>query len=193
MATAGGVSVVTDAATLRWLEGRLVEVTGTGTDALDRGFAALIREHGPTIWRVIGSYEPNQTEREDLYQEIWMAIWKALPSYLGDASLRTYLLRIAHNRGLTHRGRTRPRLAPLDEADAVVDPRSDSEQPPERHRELRVALDQLPAIHREAVVLRLEGLSTREIAAVLGISETNVGVRLLRARAMLRRLLGDDR
>lgn len=193
MATGAGTPIVTDTATLRWLEGRLTGVTGSGSDGLDRAFAALIREHGPTIWRVIGSYEPNEHEREDLYQEIWLAIWRALPSFRGDAQLRTYLLRIAHNRGLTHRGRTRPRLAGLEEADAVVDPRGDTEQAGERQRELRAALDRLPAIHREAVVLRLEGLSSREIAAVLGITETNVGVRLLRARALLRQLLGDDR
>jgi len=172
MATGAGTPIVTDTATFPWLEGRLVGVTGSGSDALDRAFAALIGEHGPTIWRVIRSYEPNQHEREDLYQEIWLAIWKALPSFRGDAQLRTYLLRIAHNRGLSHRGRTRPRLAALEEADAVVDPRGDTEQAGERQRELRAALDRLPAIHREAVVLRLEGLSSR---------------------AMLRQLLGDDR
>jgi RNA polymerase sigma-70 factor (ECF subfamily) len=57
---------------------------------------------------------------------------------------------------------------------------------------LRRALQALPSAHRIVVVLReIEGLSTREVAAVTGISEANVKTRLHRARAMLRRELGD--
>ena len=53
------------------------------------------------------------------------------------------------------------------------------------------AMRRLPVMHRQVIVLALEDLEYREIAAVLGISENNVGVRLNRARARLRELMGD--
>lgn len=123
-----------------------------------------------------------------------MALWRALPSFRGDCSERTFVFRIAHNRCITHLSKRRVNVS-LDEAEIdVEDPSANAEaglsEEQERQR-LLAAIRELPAIHREVLVLALEGMSYREIAEVVGIGESNVGVRLNRARDRLKELLED--
>jgi RNA polymerase sigma-70 factor (ECF subfamily) len=96
---------------------------------------------------------------------------------------------VAHNRALTHRFRPRRPTEPLPALAEVDDGRPGPEAEAaaaERLAHLRRALQALPVPARQVLTLSLEGLSGAEMAAVLGISETNVGVRLTRARRALR-------
>jgi len=163
---------------------------------LDTRFGELIERYRPSIARLAATYEGNRTDREDLVQDIWLAVWRALPSFRGDCSERTFVFRIAHNRAITHAGRRRPPAAELDEALDVSDPHPSTEQSAyllSEHARLLAAVRRLPITRREVVLLTLEGLPQREIAQVLGITEANVAVRLSRARAELSRLLGEHR
>lgn len=176
------------------LEGRAGEepMTGAARDALVERFRRLMREHGPALWRAAGCYEARAADREDLHQEIWLAVWKALPRFRDECSERTFLFRIAHNRGLTHAWRRRPASLELDEAGEVADPGPGPEEDLEaaRRREgLARAVRSLPPPQRQVCALSLEGLTHREIADVVGITENNVAVRLSRARDALRRRL----
>lgn len=163
-------------------------MTGLG----DR-FDELLRLHGPALRRVAAAYEADAARREDLFQEICLALWRALPRFRGEATERTYLFRIAHNRGLTHRLRRRAAASvALDEAAPVPDPRPGPEHRAafgESHQRLRAAVLALPLSQRQVLTLALEGLSHRQIGEVLGITENNAAVRLSRARAALRRSL----
>jgi RNA polymerase sigma-70 factor, ECF subfamily len=151
-------------------------------------FLRLLEEHGPALMRLSAAYARTAADRDDLFQEICFALWRALPGFRGQCSLRTFVFRIGHNRGLTHRTRHRW-MAPLDEvpelpsADRPIDDALDARQ---RADVLLAAVRRLPELQRQAIVLHLEGLTTGEIADVLGISETNAAVRLSRARRALR-------
>lgn len=155
-------------------------------------FEQLLRTHGGSIRRLCALYESNASERDDLLQEIAFAVWRALPSFRGECSEKTFIYRIAYNRALSHRFKKQLLAVPLSAADDVADPAANpahaAEQASERER-LQQAVHQLPDNLREPVVLRLEGLSDREIADVLGLTEGNVAVRLTRARQALRVLL----
>ena len=164
--------------------------------ALEEQFDRIVAEYGPSISRLVFSYESIAGVREELVQEIAMAIWKALPHFRGQCSERTFVFRIAHNRGLSHASRRRPAHEPLgDLADAEVptDPQPDPEQramhTDERAR-LASAIQNLPLAQRQITVLMLEGLSHAEMAEVLGTTENNVGVRLTRAKTALKKALG---
>ncbi|SRR6266545_366533 len=160
---------------------------------LEERYDRILREHGPALRRVAAVYEADPSRREDLFQEICLALWQALPRFREEASERTFAFRIAHNRGLTHGWRARGSVtADLDEAEDLADPRLDPESElheGERRDRLREAVRQLPLTARQVVVLSLEGLSQREIGDVLGITENNVAVRLTRARKLLRQAL----
>ena len=163
---------------------------------LEEQFERILGEHGAAISRLAYSYEAIAGIRAELLQEIALAIWQALPHFRGECSERTFIFRIAHNRGLTHVGRRRPQqqsLDDLEEADEPVDPRPHPEeqmaQTNQRER-LASTVQSLPVAHKQMIVLMLEGLSHAEIGEVLGITENNVAVRLTRARKALKQAMG---
>ena len=161
-------------------------------EALEQQYDRILHEHGAALRRVAASYEADPSRREDLFQEVCLALWQALPRFRGECSERTFAFRIAHNRGLSHGWRSRTHAAELEEAEAVADPRQSPEaevQEGERRSRLRAAVRSLPPMARQVVVLSLEGLGHREIGEVLGLSENNVAVRLSRARKLLRQAL----
>jgi len=131
-------------------------------------------------------------DREDLLQDILFALWRALPAFRGESSIRTFVYRIAHYRGIAYWRSRRHDTIPLADAPEPTDPGADSaadlEHRLERER-LAAAVEQLPPAHRETVKLCLLGWSNGEIAAAHGVTENNVGVRLHRARRMLQRSL----
>lgn len=162
--------------------------------ASDAMLERVIREHGALLARVARGYADNAHDADDLMQEIWTALWRALPRFRADASERTFVLRVAHNRGISF-AVARRRFASLGEAADVSDPAPIAETrviAAERRDRLFDAIRRLPDTQREAVMLQLEGLSQREIAHLQGTSESNAGVRLTRARKALRALLGEE-
>ena len=167
--------------------------SSSATDA-EAGFARLLEELGPAIRRVAASYGPVPSRRDDLFQEITLALWQGLRRFRGDCSLRTFAFRIAHNRALTYVWQRRKRAAmELEHAEGVPDPREGPDATLERSQSrerLHTALRALPVVHRQVLMLALEDLSQAEIGAVLGVSENAVAIRLTRARKALRAALG---
>lgn len=153
---------------------------------------SVLREHGPMLARIAGSYEAEPARRQDLLQEISLALWKALASWRGDASLRTFAARVAHNRAIDHLARHRRVEDELDEQhpDPVADPLRHAEVQ-QRRDGLLSAVQQLPLGQRQVVVLALEGFSQREIGEALALEENTVTQRLSRARRQLRAWLGE--
>ena len=160
----------------------------------EQRFLALLNANLGALRRLSSSYAGTTGERDDLLQEIALALWQALPRFRGESSERTFLFRIAHNHCINHIVRRKPveslqqlELDPEDSARPIEMALSSAQE----SVRLVDAVRRLPLIQREVVVLALEDMDYAEIAAVLGISETNVGVRLNRARASLRKLMGE--
>jgi RNA polymerase sigma factor (sigma-70 family) len=159
----------------------------------ERRFDALLESYGASLSRLAGSYVRSASDRDDLLQEIVVAIWQALPRFRGECSERTFVFRIAHNRAIAYITRRRLPLAPDDGEIDVRDHRPNPEEAlstEQQGRRLLDAVQRLPVNQRQVVTLMLEGLSYADIADVLGLTETNVGARLTRARQTLRQLLG---
>jgi RNA polymerase sigma factor (sigma-70 family) len=126
---------------------------------------------------------------------VLFAIWRALPAHRGESSIKTFVARIAQFRAISHVAK-HSRL-PVEEAidesllDVRASPDAEAIAADERVR-LLAAVRRLPLTYREPAVLLLEDLTPVEIAGVLGITAELVAVRLSRARALLRTLLGVD-
>jgi RNA polymerase sigma factor (sigma-70 family) len=162
---------------------------------LEQRFATLLAAHGPALGRLAGSYTRESGERDDLFQEIAVAVWKALPRFRGECSERTFLFRIAHNRAITYLARRRLPTVEADQELEVEDAAPDPEQALSSEQQgdrLLAAIRRLPVAYAQVVTLTLEGLSYADVADVLGITESNVGARLTRARQMLRTFLKDS-
>lgn len=150
---------------------------------------AILAEYEGPLRRLASAYENDADCRQDLLQEIRVALWRALPGFRGQASERTFVYRIAHNRALTHIARRHPEQLDLAAAAELADVAPDPEEAlamRQRQNELQSQVARLPLIFRQVVSLALEGLSNGEISQVLGISEGNVAVRLTRAKKQLR-------
>jgi RNA polymerase sigma factor (sigma-70 family) len=156
----------------------------------------LLSLHARPLERVAASYARTAPEREDLLQDIAVALWLALPGFRGDCSERTFILRIAHNRGVTFLSKRGPKREAVEDHEESAEASSSTNpaiayERKEHGNRLLTATRALPLSHRQVATLLLEGLSHREIAEVLGVTENNVAVRATRARAALRVLLGD--
>lgn len=152
----------------------------------------VLREHWRTLSRSAASYAPLGAERDDLVQDIALAVLDAVPRFRGESGIKTYVLRIAHNVGLRHalRRRRRGEVPDTEHLDTAEDP----EQLLARRRgseRLADAIRALPLGSRQVLALALEDMTHAEMAEVLGIRENAVAVRLTRARQALREKLGE--
>lgn len=150
-------------------------------------FSGLMTVYGPALRRLCATYVRDPSDREDLFQDIAIALWTALPRFRGDASERTWLYRIAHNVALTYAAKRRRQQRSEQPSDKPIgDPTSQMDH---RRIALLESIQQLSPVDRQLVQLYLEGLTAREIEDVTGLTANNVGVRLTRLRRKLRSAL----
>ena len=136
--------------------------------------------------------------QDELFQEIALNIWRALPSFRHDSAVKTFVARIAHNVLATHVAKAVKTIkADRDLDDLPQDVEKDHKQATpyqsleqqQRQQKLLGAIRQLKLDQQQVITLALEGMSYQEIADVLSITTNLAGVRLQRAKAALATLL----
>src|SRR5262245_36670295 len=166
------------------------EGLGQGTRQKEK-FLELMEGYGPALRRLTQVYVQRTADQEDLFQEIALAIWTAIPRFRGDSSERTWLYRIGHNVALTHVIKIRQKTSrelPQDEQVYDVPAKGNLETgliDQQNRRRLIDAIRALPSLDQQILMLQLEGLSYAEMEEVTGLSSSNLGVRLTRARHRL--------
>lgn len=158
----------------------------------DRRFAEWTTAHAAIFFRVANAFARG-ADRDDLMQELLLAAWKAIPAFQGRALPSTFLYRVTHNAALAwKRGeRSRRNLAERYErlrVPALGEPGHWAAEPgtdQEKLHRLYAGIRELPALDRSLVLLWLDDVPYAEIAAIHGLSVSNVGVRLTRARQAL--------
>lgn len=167
------------------------DVTG---DAARETFAALVDAHAGIVPAVARAYCWTPADRDDLVQDILAQAWRAFPGYDASRPFSTWLYRVALNVAISWLRRHAPRrrvTVPLDVDlhDAAGVPLDAATA--ERVRALTAAIHELAPLDRALVLLYLDDHPHREIAAVLGITESNVATKLHRLKQRLRRRLED--
>jgi RNA polymerase sigma-70 factor (ECF subfamily) len=158
---------------------------------LSKDFSQILQKHAALIGRVAATYEANFHMRQELLQEITLAVWQALDKFKGDSSLKTYVLRVAHNRAITHVAyhAKQPRndsYCEMESPEPSLHPSTDEKIDQQQQIQLMLAqVRQMPIQARQVVTMSMEGLSYNEIADACGISPSNAGVVLNRARKVL--------
>lgn len=158
------------------------------TDASKAAFHALLGSHRKIVLKVASTYAREPADRADLAQDIVTQCWRAFPNYDETRVFSTWLYRIALNvaisfvRGNAHRQK---HAVALDEQLHDVAADSDVEND-ERVRVLYRCIDALDPLNRALLILYLDERSQREIADILGITETNVATKIGRLKERLR-------
>lgn len=149
-------------------------------------FIALIDKHQGIIHKICRVYRNSKEDREDLFQEIVFQLWKSAPSFEGKSQFSTWMYRVGLSTAMASYRKKKPEILYAPSL-----PNTQTEQPEtdEQRERLFAALAQLNDSDKALITLYLEGLSYREIAAITGITETNVGVKLSRIKTKIQQLL----
>jgi len=145
-------------------------------------FSELMEAYACPIRRLCAAYAVSGADREDLFQDIFLAVWRALPGFRGEASTRTWLYRIAHNVALTWQARDRRRQSRETRLEDDVEIAGHMDL---RRLALKRAIAAMNPADRTLTLLWLEGLSAAEIEDVTGVKSATVAVRLSRIRKQL--------
>ena len=179
------------------------ELTSRAASGDYRAFEDLVRLHHDRVYRLAWSMLGSASDAEEVVQDTFLQVFRSLPRFRGRSAFATWLYRIATNAALMklRSRRRRPLVSVEDRPGAweaggtrwIEPPGVWSRTPAERllDRELgahiRAAIDKLPEQHRTVLLLRdVEGLSTQDVADVLGLTVPTVKTRLHRARLFLR-------
>lgn len=154
-------------------------------------FTAWLAEHGGILERVARSHARGAGEQADLGRELAYQVWLSVPRFGGEARPSTWIYRVCLNTARTWRrnaGRQARRFEPDADVAALAAEAASPDERAERGdllAHLYRALQHLADADRSLLLLQLDGLSYRDIAEVLGVTENHVGVALNRARKRL--------
>ena len=161
-------------------------------------FTEWMTEYERLLRHIITGFEAKPAIQDELFQEIALNIWRALPSFRQDSAVKTFVARIAHNILATHVAKAVKSVKADQDIDEISqDVEQDQTQPTpyqsldkqQRQTRLAKSIRQLKLEQQQVITLALEGMSYQEIADVLVITTNLVGVRLQRAKAALMKLM----
>jgi RNA polymerase sigma-70 factor (ECF subfamily) len=177
----------------------------------EEAFVLLVARHHSTMMRLARSLVSSSAVAEEVVQDTWLGVLRGIDGFEERSTFRTWMLRILVNRARSTGVREHRSVAIADAGPAVDRARFDASgawmSPPQHWIEdsedrllaeslaerIGTALDELPPRQREVVVLRdVDGLDSREVCAVLEISEANQRVMLHRGRSRLRQALEEE-
>lgn len=164
----------------------------TATAAQEELYLEVVDGYAAALERLARAYEHDPERRQDLLQEVHLALWRSLALFDNRCSLRTWVYRVAHNTATSHgirRWAKAPRLWSLDDVD---DPPDGNDF--ERDADRRISMDRLlelihglKALDRQVVLLYLEGLDAASIGEVTGSSPGSVATKVHRLKKLLTR------
>lgn len=153
-------------------------------------FVILVNQHRAMLYKVCNIYAFNEHDRQDLFQEIIIQLWRSYPGFRGDSKFSTWLYRIAINTAIIDLRKQKkfirhvePEMLPANIPDIQYN--RDKE---EQFHQLHDAITQLSQIEKAIVMLYLEDRSYEEMEDVLGINQNNLRVKMNRIKEKLRKI-----
>ena len=151
----------------------------------EKEFARMVRANKSTIYMVCYMFSSDEDEVADLFQEVFIKVWRGLPSFNEQSDIKTWIYRVALNTCISiDRKKNRH---PETRLSMDINLFSDDDKETEQIKILHKRISQLLPLDRAIVLLWLENVSYDEIGAIVGISAKNVSVRLVRIKEQLRK------
>jgi RNA polymerase sigma factor (sigma-70 family) len=164
------------------------------TPDLQETFQNLVEEHKKILYKVCRSYCRDRDSRDDLAQEIMIQLWRSFGKFDGRCRVSTWMYRIALNVAISFYRTERIRTRHLISGEQyLLETADETEGQPEDTRLLYKFIEGLDPLNKALILLYLDGNSYREIADVLGITETNVATKISRLKSNMRQELSGVR
>ncbi len=159
-----------------------------------KDFLDLLNEHQNIIHKICYLYRSTREEREDLFQEISIQLWKAYPQFKGDSKFSTWMYRVGLNTAITLYRKEQKKIQT-----STLDPEKnhlpEEEYDPSLDEKLKWLMDKLSlfsAIDKALILLYLEDKKFEEIGETLGISSGNARVKMNRIKKKLKSMLNNE-
>ncbi|MGV3773697.1 MAG: RNA polymerase sigma factor [Verrucomicrobiales bacterium] len=153
-------------------------------------FDQWVMAHRGILHRVANGFASGN-DQHDLMQELLLAVWKSIPAFRQGAQPSTYIYRVSHNAAMTWQRKQKTYRRKVDDFEAAVAPdefmsaAASNEGDPEILERIYQEIRKLSPVDRSLILLSLDGVSYREMASIHGLSESNVGARINRAKEKL--------
>ena len=157
-----------------------------------RVFDEWLNQHKGLMFKVVRAYAFNAHDQEDLFQEIVVQVWNSIPGFKGNSAVTTWIYRVALNSALAW---TRKEIKRRDGNKSIA--AMHTLAPTLQAKDCRLdwlfeQIGRMDEIERSLMLLMLDGFSYKEMAEVLGITESNVGVKINRLKKQLSNILREE-
>jgi RNA polymerase sigma-70 factor (ECF subfamily) len=158
---------------------------------MEKEFVKLINDYRSLIFKVCNLYCSDPESRRDLFQEVVLQLWKSFPGFRRESSNSTWIYRIALNTAISNfrKESKRPGKRPLSMLEVDIPDMSVISEEIENRSTLKLAIEKLTEIEKAVIMLYMDDKSYDQISEIIGISNSNVGVRLNRIKNKLSNLI----
>ncbi len=151
----------------------------------NRIFEGWIAAHKAILFKVARAYGASHSDREDLFQEIALQVWHSVDAFRGDSAASTWIYRVALNTAIAWQRRERKHGKGRQDIEAASGLLAEPAACDPRLEWIYARIAELGEVDRSLALLMLDGFSYREMSQILGLGESNVGVRINRIKAAL--------
>lgn len=155
---------------------------------MEQQFVQTINQHQGILHKVCRIYCSNATEREDLFQEMVLQLWKAFPSFRSEAKISTWMYRIALNTAISGLRKKKIAIIELEKVSFQIEDKQEANIE-EELQHLYKAIEHLSDVEKSIVLLYLEDKPYEEIAEITGITANYVAVKMSRIKEKLKTLI----
>ena len=153
---------------------------------MEKKFTELLYQNQGIVHKICSIYFYNRADKEDYKQELIIQLWKAFPSFSNQSKFSTWMYRVCLNASIDilRKEKTQPKFVKIDNhgTELSVEPDSDKDEKRER---LYHAINKLSEIDKAIITLYLDEFSYKDIAEIIGISESNTGVKINRIKSLI--------
>lgn len=148
-------------------------------------FSGWLEAHKAILFKVARAYGTAHADREDLFQEIALQVWHSVAAFRGDCAVTTWIYRVALNTAMTWTRREGRHSHDRQKLEAAAGLLAEPHVRDPRLEWIYQRIAELDEVNRSLALLMLDGFSYRDMSQILGLSESNVGVKINRIKAAL--------
>lgn len=161
---------------------------------MEKEFLQIIQKNQGIIHKVCNIYCDTEDDRNDLFQEIVVQLWRSYPTFRKESKVSTWMYRVALNTAITSfkKSKRRPDQNRLTYENFQIEDETYDTETEERIRSLHKAVNHLTGIEKSIVLLYLENKKYEEIAEITGITQNYVRVKMNRIKKKLKKLMDTE-